>query len=197
MTLADSQREELTDKIVVGLERISEAFKSLIWGKAKTYGLSPIQIQILIFISNHKEELSSVSNLAKEFHVTKPTISDAVKALDQKGLIIKNYSTVDSRSYTIFLSELGKEMLSKTSDYTLPFFKGFEKMEDREIIQLYSTLTKLVFELNRSGILTIQRTCLACKFHEFNNNKHHCHLMKKDLAETELMLDCAEYEVKS
>src|SRR5690606_4437536 len=112
----------------------------------KTYGLSPIQIQILIFISNHKEELSSVSNLAKEFHVTKPTISDAVKALDQKGLIIKNYSTADSRSYTIFLSELGKEMLSKTSDYTLPFFKGFEKMEDREIIQLYSTLTKLVFE---------------------------------------------------
>lgn len=197
MTLADSQRKDLTDKIVVGLERISEAFKSLIWGKAKTYGLSPIQIQILIFIANHKEELSGVSNLAKEFHVTKPTISDAVKALDQKGLIIKSYSTTDSRSYTIFLSELGKEMLTKTSDYTLPFFKGFEKMEDREIIELYSTLTKLVFELNRSGILTIQRTCLGCKFHEFNSNKHHCHLMKKDLMETELMLDCAEYEGKS
>lgn len=196
MTLADSQRKDLSEKVVFGLERISEAFKSLIWGKAKTYGLSPIQIQILIFVANHKEELSSVSNLAKEFHVTKPTISDAVKALDQKGYIVKNYSSADSRSYTIFLSDLGKEMLAKTSDYTLPFFKGFEKMEDREIIQLYSTLTKLVFELNRSGILTIQRTCLACKFHELNNNKHHCHLMGKDLAETELMLDCADYEVK-
>ena len=43
------QETDISSKIVAGLERISEAFKVLLWEKAKLLGLSPIQIQILIF----------------------------------------------------------------------------------------------------------------------------------------------------
>lgn len=43
-----NQIKDVSSKIVAGLERISEAFKVLLWEKAKALGLSPIQIQILI-----------------------------------------------------------------------------------------------------------------------------------------------------
>ncbi|MEO0333318.1 MAG: MarR family transcriptional regulator, partial [Bacteroidota bacterium] len=52
-----NQQSDVSSKIVAGLERISEAFKVLLWEKAKSLGLSPIQIQILIFIAYHKSEL--------------------------------------------------------------------------------------------------------------------------------------------
>ena len=48
-------------KLLIGLERISQAFKVLLWNKAKEYGLSPIQIQILIFVAHHKSEYNNVS----------------------------------------------------------------------------------------------------------------------------------------
>ncbi len=101
------QESDLTVKTVVGLERISEAFKVLLREKAKQLGLSPIQIQILLFVSSHKEQLCNVSFLASEFNVTKPTISDAVKSLNVKGLISKQHSDKDSRSFTIKLSQSG------------------------------------------------------------------------------------------
>ena len=81
------QNQNTSSKIIVALERISEAFKVLLWDKAKEYGLSPIQIQILIFVAYHKQELCNVSHLANEFNITKPTVSDAIKALVNKNYI--------------------------------------------------------------------------------------------------------------
>ena len=46
----NNQNSNLDNKIVAGLDRISQVFKTLLWGKSKTYNLSPIQIQLLIFI---------------------------------------------------------------------------------------------------------------------------------------------------
>ena len=93
------QQKDITSKIVVSLERISEAFKSLLWTYAKTIGLSPIQIQLLIFIAYHKKNLCNISYLANEFNITKPTVSDAVKVLHTKKLIKKTYASKDSRRY--------------------------------------------------------------------------------------------------
>ena len=54
------QEENISSKIVSGLERVSEVFKILLWEKAKRVGLSPIQIQILIFISFHKIKMRKI-----------------------------------------------------------------------------------------------------------------------------------------
>ena len=120
------QEKDFSSKIVAGLERVSEVFKILLWEKAKLVGLSPIQIQILIFIAFHKQNLCNVSHLAKEFNVTKPTVSDAIKVLDNKGLIIKNFSSSDNRSYSISLSELGNDIVSQTNDFSNPLTKQLE-----------------------------------------------------------------------
>src|SRR5690606_14693713 len=96
----EQQQKDISSKIVTGLERVSEVFKILLWEKAKLVGLRPIQIQILIFIAHHKQHLCNISHLAKEFNVTKPTVSDAVRILDKKGFVIKDFSSSDSRSYS-------------------------------------------------------------------------------------------------
>ena len=43
-------------KITQALERISKAFRVLLWEESKKHGISPIQIQLLIFCSSHKPE---------------------------------------------------------------------------------------------------------------------------------------------
>lgn len=191
------QEKDISSKIVAGMERVSEVFKILLWEKAKLVGLSPMQIQILIFITFHKRELCNVSHLAKEFNVTKPTISDAIKVLDKKGLIIKDYSSSDSRSYTILLSDLGSDIVSKTYDFSNPLKKQVDAFSQSELESLFATLSQLIYKLHRNGILSVQRTCYGCKFYQKNNEHDYCNLLKKPLLSQEIRLDCPEYEDKA
>ena len=190
----EEQQRNLSGKIISGLERVSQAFKVLLWNKAKALGLSPIQIQLLIFISYHKNDLNNVSFLAQEFNVTKPTISDAVKVLDKKGLIIKEYSSADSRSYSIYPSEKGKEIVVQTDDFALPLLESIEGIDEKQQSDFFQTLTHLIFQLNRKGILTVQRSCHSCRFYRGGTGSHYCNLLEKVLQQTDIRLDCPEYE---
>src|SRR5687767_3898697 len=100
MSASDINKNSLDYKIVAGLERIALVYRTLLWEESKKFGLSPIQIQILIFTDSHRLP-ATVSYLAEEFNVTKPTISDAVKSLLEKKLVIKIADKIDSRSFRI------------------------------------------------------------------------------------------------
>lgn len=190
------QEKDISSKIVAGLERVSEVFKVLLWEKAKLVGLSPIQIQILIFIAFHKQDLCNVSHLAKEFNVTKPTISDAIRILDKKGLIVKDVSLSDSRSYAISLSNLGNDIVSETYDFSNPLKKQVDSFSQPELESLFGTLSQLIYKLNRNGILSVQRTCFGCTFYKKNRDIDYCNLLQKELLSEEIRLDCPEYEEK-
>jgi len=193
----NKQNDHVSSKIVAGLERISEVFKVLLWEKAKLVGLSPIQIQILIFVAYHKEALCNVSHLAREFNLTKPTISDAVRILDKKELIIKDFSNVDQRSYSIRISPTGEKIVQETEDFANPLQNKLSSFNATEQKQLFQTLSKLIYQLNRSGILTVQRTCYGCTFYEKASNGDYCNLLKKDLLSSDIRLDCPEFQEQS
>ena len=188
------QQEDTAGKIVVGLERISEAFRVLLWEHAKVIGLSPIQIQLLIFVAYHDGQFCNVSHLAKEFNLTKPTISDAIKTLLKKGLIKKVDSPTDKRAYSITLTEAGKSMVSDTEHFANPIKKNSLSASEQEQMLIY--LSKLIYGLNRAEILTVQRTCYGCRFYEKKTSTHYCNLMKMDLADKDIRLDCPEFEKK-
>lgn len=191
------QQRDISSKIVAGLERISEVFKVLVWEKAKKVGLSPIQIQLLIFIAFHKQELCNVSHLAKEFNITKPTISDAIKVLDKKKMVLKDFSSSDSRSYTIHLSALGKEIVSETNDFANPLKTQIDSFEPTDLDTVFKTLSELIYQLNRNGILTVQRTCFGCTYYQKNKKMDYCNLLEKELMNQDIRLDCSEFEGKA
>lgn len=186
----DQQNQSLEAKITAGLERLSQVFRVLLWEKAKSYGLSPIQIQLLIFICYHSREKTTVSYLAKEFGLTKPTISDAVKTLLQKGLIEKQTDISDSRSYTIALTTSGVELVAATENYTDPLQNLLaQTAADKE--NLWQSITAIIHGLNRAGIIEVQRSCYNCK--HYVSNANYCGLLKVALAPKDIRLDCAEF----
>lgn len=189
-------QDDIANKVVVGLERISEAFKVLLWEHAKVVGLSPIQIQILLFVAHHKLEMCTVSYLAQEFNITKPTVSDAVKVLLKKEFIQKKTVSTDSRSYAIALTQTGTNVLLQIEDFALPIKHQLGTIDEGEVKQLFHTITKLIYGLNTSGILSVQRNCHSCAFYEKKSEGHYCHFLKKPLENHEIRLDCPEHEAK-
>lgn len=187
---------ELAPKIVNGFERLSEVLKSLLWEKAKNHGISPIQIQILLFVSRHHLDLCNVSYLAKEFNVTKATISDAVRVLLKKQLLEKDFSPTDNRRYNLFATGKGAQIIQDLSTYAFPITDSLANFDQKELSNLFSTITKLIFQLHQSGVIQVQRTCFNCQHYKGDRKSiHHCTLLNKKLKKQDIRLDCNDFEV--
>ncbi len=162
-------------KIVASLERISQAFRVLLWKKSKEFSLTPLQVQILIFLFTQNEEKKKVSYLAKEFNVTKATISDTVKTLEQKHLVVKDNEATDS-----------KEIYSPIAELSW----GDKK-------NVLSSLIKLIIHLNKTGVISVLRMCTTCSYYRPSDDekKGHCTLLKRDLDHVHIRVDCREHKM--
>lgn len=193
----EHQHQDPAAKVVAGLQRISEAFKVLLWEQAKQLGLSPVQIQILIFLAYHKRELCTVSHLAQEFNITKPTVSDAVRVLHNKGFVMKDHSPEDQRSYVLVLTDKGKETVSGIEHFAEPIKSRLNILGDGELSSLFSTISTLIFQLNKAGVLSVQRTCYGCSFFEKKSIGNYCNLLEQKLRDEDIRIDCPEFEAVS
>lgn len=191
------QNASLDNKIVAGLERLSQVFRILLWEKAKEHGLSPIQIQLLIFIQHHSPEKTTISYLAQEFNFTKPTISDAIKILEEKKLIKKFTDSADTRSYTIRLTAAGKKVAAGTENFVDPLTGIIEKASETDKTILWNNLSDLIVRLNKSGVISVQRTCFNCKHYSPINKVHFCNLLNRKLETQDIRIDCEEFAVSS
>jgi DNA-binding MarR family transcriptional regulator len=192
------QNSNIESKIIASLERVSQAFRVLLWNESKEFSLSPIQVQVLIFLLHHSDEKRKVSYLAGEFNMTKATISDTIKTLQQKELIRKEYELPDTRSYIIHLTKKGKTLAEKTSLFTTQVQVPIDKLPVADKENLLLSLLNIIHHLNKSGVITMQRMCFTCRFYQSRKNKqaHFCSLLNQPLSHYELRIDCAEHQLK-
>lgn len=186
--------QQVNQKITQALERISKAFRVLLWEESKTYKISPIQIQILIFCLNHDQEMLKVSFFAKEFDLTKATISDSVKVLVKKELLEKIPDTYDSRSYTVKLTQKGKEIALKTSGFTMALNQSVDRLKTEDKGAFLENLLGIINHLNQTSVISIQRMCLTCYHYSKQGNTHYCGLLNKALKQEDLQVDCPEHK---
>jgi DNA-binding MarR family transcriptional regulator len=191
----ENQNAHLDNKIVAGLERLSQVFRILLLEKAKEHSLSPVQIQLLIFIQYHSPDKTTISYLAQEFNLTKPTISDAIKALEQKKLIKKFTDHRDTRSYTIQLTLSGKRVVTETENFANPLISIIAKSNDTDKKVLWENISKLIIQLHKLAIISVQRTCFNCQHYAIENKTHFCNLLNQKLDAQDIRIDCGEFEM--
>jgi DNA-binding MarR family transcriptional regulator len=189
------QNINIEAKIVASLERIANAFRVLLWNESKEYSLSPVQIQVLIFLLYHSDRKRKVSYLAEEFHMTKATISETIRILEEKKLIKKEYEPHDARSYVIHLTGKGKKIAKETSFFSKEIYASVEKLMPSGKENLLISLLDIIRQLNQAGVITIQRMCFNCSYYRSKNNgkQHFCTLLNQQLAATQLRIDCPEH----
>lgn len=193
------QSGHVNSKVIVSLEKLAEVFRVLLWDSGKEYGLSPIQIQLLLFVKYHPEEdLRKVAYMAKEFNMTKATISDSLKTLEQKGLVRKKTDLEDARSVTISLTAKGEKISQHVSTFTDPLDTAVEKLAPKEKESLFLTLMRLSRYLLEEEVLAVERMCFHCANYKGNfNDNHYCEAYKKKIVQKSLRVDCpAHTEIK-
>lgn len=191
----NGQLQSIESKIVVAVERVSEAFRVLLWDEAKKHTLSPIQVQLLIFCAYHSIEKRKAGFLVTEFNLTKATISDSVKTLEQKGYIQKETEAADNRSYSIRLTKSGLALAKNIATFANPVYESVTNLTEIQQQVLLSSLLEMIQKLQIAGIISMNRMCLSCRFYEKKPADHYCRLLKTALKNTELRIDCKEYKM--
>jgi DNA-binding MarR family transcriptional regulator len=187
------QSEDLDSKILATLERIAESFRVALWNTGKDTGLSPIQIQILLFIRYHAPHLCKISRLAVEFNMTKATVSDAVKTLVQKNLVDKITEIHDNRSQIIRLTESGKQLSEKIDSYATPLLQPLTHFSAIQKEAFYAILLQYLGRLVTQGVLNPQRNCFSCRYLAKEEQNFYCKYFKMPLQSKELRVDCPEH----
>ncbi|CAL1521334.1 MarR family winged helix-turn-helix transcriptional regulator [Chitinophaga sp. MM2321] len=189
------QAEHTSSKVVVALERLSEAFRVLLWQEATQYGLSPIQIQVLTFLLHYPEEKRTVTSLASHFNMTKATISDAVKSLEQKQYLVRKPSTKDTRSHFLQLLKEGRTVAKKVEHFALPLLETVEMAPAKEQAALLEQLMQLIYQLNQQAVITTQHMCFNCQHYTVKKG-HYCTLFKLPMKQADLRVDCPVFELR-
>lgn len=196
---AEDQHKRPDSKIVAALERLSQAFRVLLWEAGQSHGLSPIQIQVLVFILTHDSHLGRIGRLAREFGTSAATMSDVVATLAQKHLIERKPVPNDARATVILLTTDGRRLAKKLADWAEPIRQSLGGLSKGDQLVVMQSLMKSIEELQVAGVVTVARMCTTCRFfgkdiHTNPRSPHHCHLLDKPLSISELRVDCAEWE---
>jgi len=193
------QHGNVDAKIVASLERLSEVFRVLLWEAAKDRDLSPLQIQLLVYLRHHPPDFGRVGELARRFDLTSATVSDAVGTLAEKGLVEKEPDPNDRRARVLALTDKGTETADELGDWAEAVREGLEGSSEEDKTAVLQVLTDLISALEQQGVITRARMCRTCRFfgedaHEDPAAPHHCNLLDMPLAPDDLRVDCPEHE---
>jgi DNA-binding MarR family transcriptional regulator len=183
-------------KIALALEKLIHVQRMLLWDEAKKEGLSPIQIQMLSFLSGCPEGQRRVSCMAAEFDLTKATVSDAAASLIDKGLLVKKIDAGDKRSHMLSLTQEGRKTEKRLSGWHDRLTENISSLRnvDKNGVMLF--LMELIKSLHDSGIINAARLCIACGNFEKDlkpgaGKPHRCGLTGKYMSDGELTIGCA------
>lgn len=133
--------------------------------------------------------------MAREFNVTKATVSDSLKALEQKRLVQKVVDPEDSRSYILSLTEAGITLALATAAVTAPLEEAVGALSPEQKDQLTFTILELIYRLNQANIISTQRMCFNCHYYAGDQrHTHYCNLVNQTLRAIDLRLECPEFK---
>jgi DNA-binding MarR family transcriptional regulator len=195
--LFDRDQDSTEQRILAGLSKISLVLKSQSWQDAGQHGISPTQAQILALLQAKGSDGMRLSELAEGLAVTSATASDAVRVLDEKGLVQKTRSPDDGRAIAITLTPKGDELAEQTSCWSDALLDAVGGLSEPEQTVFLKGLIKIICKLQESGQIPILKMCVTCRYFQPNlypqgDHPHHCDFVDAPFGDRNLRLDCPD-----
>ncbi|MFD4422109.1 MarR family transcriptional regulator [Agromyces sp. NPDC058484] len=178
-------------KLAAALGQLARARRIHRQDVATRHGLSPLQLELLATIAAGEPPEPSVGLLARELGITQPTATDAITALERKGLVRRD-RVVDRRRRThVRLTPPGRELASLDDPFVAAAHTVDPDLRDATLEGALSMIAALVHD----GTITVARTCLTCRFHRRDGDGgSRCDLLGMPLPRSELRVNCPEHQ---
>jgi hypothetical protein len=86
-------------------------------------------------------------------------------------------------------------VVTQTQAFTRPLTDLVSGHSPEQQEKFFEMLSKLIYDLNRHGALTVQRTCFSCRFYDKKPMGDYCMLLEKTLFAPDIRIDCPEFSL--
>lgn len=125
----------------------------------RQYGLTHAQFDIIATLGNTSG--MNYKELGERTLITKGTLTGVIERLEQKGLVMRERSLDDKRSYFVRLTESGeavfREVFPKVVDHGKQLFAGFSDAEFDEVDGALRKLRERILGAARPSPLSTQQ----------------------------------------
>ena len=143
--------DEVSNKLLSGLNRMGLAMRSAAWGDATESGLTPTQSQILAFIAARSAQNPRSGDAADALGITPQTASVAIAALIAKGLVQKIPDASDRRASSLKLTRQGEVAARVAAQWPDFLLNAVQELESTERKLFLRILIKMIRRLQIDG----------------------------------------------
>ena len=189
------------DQLLIGLSRLGQALRLGALDSAGSARLSPLQGEILRHLALNPPSRRQ-GDLVTALASTAPTVSDAVRTLEAKGLVERNRDLSDTRVVNLTLTATGNAEAARLAVTPAPLRAALDALTRDDVAAMLRGTATMIRVLQQHQAIPVSRTCVTCRFYRPANPPspelpHHCLFVGADFADAELRFECPEHEPAS
>jgi DNA-binding MarR family transcriptional regulator len=181
----------------VTLYRISQAIALLLRDKGQRHGLSPTQVQALLFLAYARPNARTIGGLAERLGCTSATASGVADALERKGLVIREPWPQNRRTVMLRLTANGAAMAATVDNGLEELETVVRELSEAELAALLRAARHIEWGLAEHGWIKMYESCWKC--HMFRPDEHpndpsrphHCAFMDVPVQDADTYTECA------
>jgi DNA-binding MarR family transcriptional regulator len=175
------------------IERLANLLRQEVRAEGQSLGLQPVQQEALYYLSICNRYSDTTLAVTEYLGLTKGTVSQSLKVLENKELIYKEKDTNDLRITHLKVTAAGQQFLTDTSP-PKKFREAIALLaEDNQIITanlLQDVLKNYQQVTGRSAF----GVCKNCKYNQPYSDGIMCKLTNEPLSNSDIVLICREYD---
>lgn len=145
------ENEEIAKKLLGSFQQ----FRRVMKGPPSFSDLKGSEMGLLFQIKNAcsgEQEGMKVSELSNRMHVTSPSITQLVTALEERGLVMRTMDREDRRSVKVSLTEKGDQITKKAEEHLTAMLAGLVDHLGPEKSEKLAEILNDVFAYFQQGI---------------------------------------------
>ncbi|OEY67290.1 MarR family winged helix-turn-helix transcriptional regulator [Marinobacter sp. X15-166B] len=176
------------------LERLSSLLHSENRARLNRLGLQPVQFEALQYLSLCNRYSNTPKAVAEYLGLTKGTVSQSIKVLENRGLVTKSQDTEDKRITRLQTTAMGRELVESLTPSPLlaDYCNHAPPGEPEALVTQLTSLLRQVQALHQHRMFG---QCHSCRHNrKLGEGRYLCQLTGESLSAPEVQLICREHE---
>lgn len=175
------------------IERLGNLVRAEVRAVCHEFGVRPVQLEALGFLTQCNRYSDTPQAVAEFLGLTKGTVSQTLKVLEQKGLLRKHGDSRDRRVVHLEPTARGRSLV----EHAVPaasLSRGVDKLPNSARQSTVDALRLLLRSVQKANGLRTFAPCHTCHFNRKREDDYFCELTREPLAKQDIVLLCREHQ---
>jgi len=175
------------------IERLGNLVRADVRAACHAQGVRPVQFEALNYLSQCNRYSDTPQAVAEYLGLTKGTVSQTLKLLEEKGLLLKRDDKHDKRVVHLKPTARGRRLVAQSvpAESVATGIGSLPVSEQREMVDALQQLLRSIQQAN--GLKTFA-PCHTCRFNQQHEGGYFCELTQEPLADDDVSLLCREHQ---